>query len=102
MRHFTVYVKKGKGVSEVGKFSTNKGTPGSIARKGATSVCKKSKAKVCKRKILVREHGGNVVKEYDGKVQKLKKAEKVKFSGMKKPISFKKKSSVKYVRTLRV
>lgn len=100
MRHFTVYVKKGKGVKEVGKFSTRKGTPGSVARKGASSVCKKSKSKTCKRSILVREHGGNVVKEYIGKVSKLANPQKVKIG--KKMVTFRKKTSAKYVKTVRV
>ena len=100
VRHFTVYVKKGKGVSELGKFSTRTGTPGSIARKGATSACSKSRAKTCNRTILVREHNTSRVKEYKGVVRRLAKPVNVKISG--KNVSFKTKSKVTYVKTVHV
>ena len=104
MSHFTVYVKKGKGVSELGKFSSKSGTPGSVAKKGVTSACKKSKAKTCKRTILVREHNTAVVKQYDGFVKKLKKPVKVEVGKGRKrrTVTFKKESRVKYVGTMHV
>lgn len=100
MRHFTVYVKKGKSVSELGKFSSRSGTPGSVARKGTTSACKKARGKTCNRVILVREHGGNTVRQYRGSVRKLAKPQKVKIAG--RTVTFKKKTSAKYVKTMHV
>ena len=100
MRYFTAYVKRGKGVKEAGKFSTRQGTPGSIAKKALTSACRKSKAKVCRRAILVREHGDNAVKEYTGRVRTLKRGKRVKIGDQF--VTFRRKSSVKYVKTMRV
>lgn len=100
MRHFTVYVKKGKSVSELGKFSSRSGTPGSVAKKGTTSACKKTKGRTCNRMILVREHGNNTVRQYRGSVRKLAKPEKVKIAG--RIVTFKKKTSAKYVKSMKV
>ena len=100
MRRFTVYVKKGKVVSELGKFSTRSGTPGSIARKGTTSACKKSRAKTCNKMILVREHGKDLVRQYRGSVKKLTRPEKVKIAG--RMVTFKKKTTAKFVKSMKV
>ena len=98
-RRFTAYLKQGKGVKELGVYSS-KGSPGSVAKKAVSSACKLSKAKSCKRSVLVREHGTATVREYAGSVSKLSKPEKVKIAG--KMVTFSKKTHAKYLRTMHV
>ena len=99
-RRFTAYVKQGKGVKELGVYSTRKGSPGSIAKKAVTSACRVSKAKTCKRSILVREHGTAAVREYAGSVSKLAKPQKVQIGG--RDVTFRKSTNAKYLRTMHV
>ena len=99
VRRFTAYIKQGKGVKELGVY-TSKGAPGTVAKKAVTSACRMSKAKSCKRSILVREHGTATVKEYAGSVSKLAKPQKVQIGG--RTVTFRKNANAKYLRTMHV
>ena len=98
-RRFTAYVKQGKGVKELGVY-TSRGTPGTVAKKAVTSACRVSKAKTCKRSILVRENGTATVREYAGSVSKLAKPQKVQIGG--RTVTFRKNTHAKYLRTMHV